>query len=129
MPEEVLEQVFNMDEELEHGQQMFSCSICFKAFLLKSILSSHKSREHRGEVRCIACDKTFSRPADLRRHMASHRAPPAGRKPMADLSSYSQGRRRRDIAAKFSAEVEGLSQSDRRFPLLSNFGIKCSMPF
>ena len=61
VPEEVLEQVFNMDEELEHGQQMFSCSICFKAFRLKSSLSSHKSREHRGEVRCLACDKTFSR--------------------------------------------------------------------
>jgi hypothetical protein len=113
--EERQEEDGDQEQEL-HEQQNFSCSICDKTFRLKTSLSSHKSREHQGgEVRCLACDKAFNRPADLRRHMASHSAAaPAGLKPMAELSRSSQDRRMRNIAAKFSSELESFSPSDRR---------------
>jgi hypothetical protein len=67
---------------------MFSCSICSKAFRLKSSLSSNKSREHQGDgLRCLVCDKVFSQTANLRRHMESRRAAPADLRAPEELST------------------------------------------
>ena len=39
---------------------------------------------------CLACDKLFSRRADLRQHMESHRVAAVVLKPMAALSNAGQ---------------------------------------
>ena len=83
--------------------EMLSCSICSKAFRLKSSLSSNKSREHRGDgLCCLVCDKVFSQTANLRCHMESHRAAPA------DMRRPAKDRRLHGV------DVEGYNQTDRR---------------
>ena len=45
------------------------CNICQKSFSVKEVLIKHM-RTHNGErsFNCEYCDKTFTRPADLKRH-------------------------------------------------------------